>query len=117
METQAIDSALLLENELKRRVKEIVTAQIEEALVKHVGGIIRQEKEALIFEIATGVGKIIRLAEEEGRKPLWQTTPEEFGLTREELNRSHLSRPTQIPNEWLPQELTKEIDDAVRKQT
>jgi hypothetical protein len=117
METQAIDSALLLEGELKRRVKEIVTAQIEEALVKHVGGIIRQEKEALIFEIATGVGKIIRLAEEEGRKPLWQTTPEEFGLTKEELNRSHISRPTQIQNEWLPQELTKEIDDAIRKQT
>ena len=113
MENHQIDSALLLENELKRRVKEIVTAQIEEALVKHVGGIIRQEKESLIFEIATGVGKIIRLAEEEGRKPLWQTTPEEFGMTKEELNRSHMSRSVEIPD----LELKKEIDDAVRKQT
>ena len=108
MENKEIDAALLLENELKRRVKEIVTAQIEEALVKHVGGIIRQEKESLIFEIATGVGKIIRLAEEEGRKPLWQTTPEEFGMTQEDVNRSSIRRLTEIPQEYT---------NAIRKQT
>lgn len=112
MENHEVDSAILLEGEIKRRVKEIVTGQIEEALVRHVGGIIRQEKEALIFEIATAVGKIIRLAEEEGRKPLWQTTPEEFGLTKEELNRSHLSRSVQIPDEWKHQELNKDINNA-----
>jgi hypothetical protein len=108
MENREIDAALLLENELKRRVKEIVNAQIEEALVKHVGGIIRQEKEHLIFEIATGVGKIIRLAEEEGRRPLWQSTPEEFGMTKEQLNKHMLGKDIEI---------NKEIDNAIRKQT
>ena len=108
MENKEIDAALLLEGELKRRVKEIVTAQIEETLVKHVGGIIRQEKESLIMEVAMAVGKIVRLAEEEGRKPLWQSTPEEFGMTQEDVNRSSIRRLTEIPQEYT---------NAIRKQT
>jgi hypothetical protein len=108
MENKEIDAALLLEGELKRRVKEIVTAQIEEVLIRHVGGIIRQEKESLVMEVAMAVGKIVRLAEEEGRKPLWQSTPEEFGMTQEDVNRSSIRRLTEIPQEYT---------NAIRKQT
>ena len=108
MENHEIDSALLLENELKRRVREIVQAEVEKAIVKYVGAVIRQEKEHLIMEVAMGVGKIIRLAEEEGRRPLWQSTPEEFGMTKGELNKHMLGKDIEI---------NKETDNAIRKQT
>lgn len=113
MENVAIDSAILLEGEIKRRVSEIVQGEIQQAMVKYIGEIIRQEKESLIMEVAMGVGKIIRLAEEENRRPLWHSTPEEFGLTQEDLNRSHLSRAVEIPTQELNKDITNARDNSV----
>ena len=86
MTNQEIDTALILENELKRRVHEIV----ERVIVNTVGKIIHQElsqyKAEMLMEVSLSIGKMLRVIEQEGRKPLWEATPEEFGLTKEDLN-------------------------------
>ena len=86
MTNQETDTALILENELKRRVAEVV----EKVVVNMVGKIIHQElnkyKTEMMLEISIAVGKSLQAIEREGRKPLWEATPEEFGLTHEQLN-------------------------------
>ena len=87
MTNQETDTALILEGELKRRVNEVV----ERVVVNIVGKIIHEEfnkyKAEMMMEITLAVGKSLRVIENEGRKPLWEATPEEFvGLTREDLN-------------------------------
>ena len=107
MENHEVDSAILLEGEIKRRVQEIVRGEVERAVVNHIGRVIQEEKERMMMEIAITVGKSIRLANEENRKPLWESTPEEFGLTVEELNRSSIRRLDDLQNE-----INKEIARA-----
>ncbi len=86
MTNQETDTALILENELKRRVAEVV----EKVIVNTVGKIVHQEldkyKTEMMTEIILTVGKTLRVIDNEGRKPLWEATPEEFGLTSEALN-------------------------------
>jgi len=94
MPNDELDTALILEGELKRRVAEVV----EKVVVNMIGSIIHQEmnkyKEEMLMEVCIAVGKTMQVIENEGRKPLWEATPEEFGLTREELNRSHMEKDT-----------------------
>ena len=94
MPNDAIDTALILEGELKRRVSEVV----EKVVVNMVGKIIHQElnkyKAEMLMEVSINVGKMLQMIENEGRKPLWESTPEEFGLTREELNVQHTEKRT-----------------------
>jgi len=89
MTNQETDTALILENELQRRTKEVV----ERVVVNIVGKIIHEElnkyKTEMMMEVALSVGKMFKVMEQEGRKPLWEATPEEFGLTKEDLN-SHM---------------------------
>lgn len=99
MENHEVDSAILLEGEIKRRVQEIVRGEVERAVVNHIGKVIREEKERMMMEISIAIGKSMRLANEENRKPLWESTPEEFGLTSEELNRSSIRRLDDVQNE------------------
>ena len=72
MTNQETDTALILEGELKRRVKEIV----EPLVVDMVRRIIREElskhKAEMMLEVAVSVGKMLRVVEQEGRKPLWE---------------------------------------------
>jgi hypothetical protein len=86
MTNQETDTALILEGELQRRVKEVV----ERVVVNIVGKVIHEElnkyKSEMMLEISISVGKMLKVIENEERKPLWEATPEEFGLTREELN-------------------------------
>jgi hypothetical protein len=86
MENEQIDAALILEGELKRRTMEIV----ERTVVNIVGKVIHEElnkyKAEMMLEISIAIGKSLRMVENEGRKPLWESTPEEFGLTNEDLN-------------------------------
>ena len=86
MINEETDTALILENELKRRVNEIV----ERVVINIVGKVIHEElnkyKSEMLLEISISVGKMLKVIENEERKPLWESTPEEFGLTREELN-------------------------------
>jgi len=74
MTNQETDTALILEGELKRRVKEVV----ERVVVNMVGKIIHEElnkyKSEMMLEVAVSVGKMLRVVEQEGRKPLWENT-------------------------------------------
>lgn len=73
METEAVDSALILENELKKRVHAIV----ERTVINIVGKVIHEElnkyKAKMMLEVAVSVGKMLRSVEADGRKPLWES--------------------------------------------
>lgn len=96
MTNQETDTALILENELKRRVNEVV----ERIVVNIVGKIIHEElnkyKAEMMMEISIAIGKSLKVVENEGRKPLWEATPEEFGLTKEDLNTHNIGKPNAI---------------------
>ena len=72
MTNEETDTALILEGELKRRVKGVV----EPIVVDMVRRIIREElsknKTEMMLEVAVSVGKMLRVVEQEGRKPLWE---------------------------------------------
>jgi len=82
MTNEETDTALILEGELKRRVKEVV----ERVVVNMVGKIIHEEldkyKSEMMLEVAVSVGKMLRGIEEEGRKPLWENA-EISAITKE----------------------------------
>jgi hypothetical protein len=101
MTNQETDTALILENELKRRVKEVVQQVAYEIVRKEMGEAFAKQKETMLMEVSLTVGKHLLLIENEGRKPLWESTPEEFGLTRDELYTQH----------------TQKVDHALREQT
>ena len=65
-----------------------------------------EQKQAMMMEISVALGKVMRLAEDENRQPLWKATPEEFGLTKEMLNTHNMGNMT-----------PEEIDHAIREQT
>ena len=117
MTNQETDTALILENELKRRVNDVVERVVERVVVNIVGKIIHQElnkyKAEMIMEVSLSVGKMLHVIEKEGRKPLWEATPEEFGLTHEELNRSSIRRLDDVQN--LNNAIDKDINHAIRE--
>lgn len=85
MTNQETDTALILENELKRRVREVTRAEL--ALTVH--GIVKKEldkyKTEMMTEIILAVGKSLRVVDNEGRKPLWDTVPEDLGMSRQQF--------------------------------
>ena len=111
-----LDTALILEGELKRRVAEIVDRTVEKKVINMVGKIIQAElikyKAETLMEVSINVGKMLQMVENEKRKPLWEATPEEFGLTKDELN-SHAITP--MKNAY--NNLDKELPNAIREQT
>lgn len=108
MPNDEIDTALILEGELKRRVREVAHAVVGEEVKRQMGVIFAEQKAKMMMEISINIGKMLNLIEKEDRKPLWESTPEEFGLTHEDLNRSSIRRLDDIQ---------QEINDALRKQT
>jgi hypothetical protein len=102
MENEALDAALILEDELKRRVHAIV----ERVVINIVGKVIHEElnkyKAEMMLEVSIAVGKMLQVVENEGRKPLWEATPEEFGLTHEELNSHNIEKVTHAIREQTP---------------
>ena len=102
MTNEETDAALILEGELKRRVQEIV----EKTVINIVGKVIHDElnkyKAEMLMEICVSVGKTMRVAENEGRKPLWESTPEEFGLTHEQLNTHNIGNPNALREQTTP---------------
>ena len=100
MTNQETDTALILENELQRRVEAVVRKSVGPIIIEEVRKIFITQKDSMLMEVSIAVGKTLQVIENEGRKPLWEATPEEFGLTREDLN-THM--------------LKKEIDDALRE--
>jgi len=87
MTNQETDTALILENELRRRVKEVALDLVQVEIRKEVKQIFTDQKDSLMFEISVKIGQMLKLIQEEDRKPLWETKPEDFGLTKEDLNR------------------------------
>jgi predicted transcriptional regulator len=83
MTNQETDTALILENELKRRVREVVAQVAQEIVRKEMREMFIQQKDSMLMEVSITVGKHLRLIENEGRKPLWEFTPEEIGMTKE----------------------------------
>lgn len=76
MTNEETDTALILENELKRRVKEvlgtIVSLEVDHAISRRMG----TEKEKMMMEISIKIGQMLQTIEKEGRQPLWVTGPE-----------------------------------------
>lgn len=87
---EALDSALILENKLKERVERIVHVVVVNMIGKEIHAALEREKQAMMMEIAITVGKIMKNTAEEHRRPLWESTPEEFGLDNEALNTHNL---------------------------
>ena len=102
MTNQETDTALILENELKRRVEEVVRGIAYDIVRREMREEFTKQKEAMLMEVSITVGKHLRLIENEGRKPLWEATPEEFGLTREDLNSHMIGRPDNALREQTP---------------
>jgi sorbitol-specific phosphotransferase system component IIBC len=92
MTNQETDTALILENELKRRVTEVLSNVVHHVVQEQIEKRFAQQKENMLMEVSIAVGKMLRVVEEEGRNPLWEATPEEFGLTKEDLNKHHLEK-------------------------
>jgi hypothetical protein len=108
---EAIDAAIILENKVNERVEKevekVLASRLRRAVVAEVVKAISEEKQNMMMEISITVGKALRSSELEGRKPLWESTPEEFGLTHEDLNKSSMRRLDDI----------QENLNAIRKQT
>ena len=98
---ESVDAAIILENKIKERVQEIVTYEINKTVVNIIGKVFKQQQEAMMMEIAIKLGQIMRTTDKEHRKPLWDSKPEDFGLSEQELN-THMMG-------------TKENDHAIHK--
>lgn len=70
------DTALILENELKRRVKEVVSGIVDMEVDAAVQRRFVAEKEKMLMEISIKIGQMLQTIEKEGRQPLWVTGPE-----------------------------------------
>lgn len=102
MTNQETDTALILENELKRRVREVVGQVAQEIVRKEMREAFANQKETMLMEVSLTVGKHLLLIENEGRKPLWEATPEEFGLAREDLETHNIQKVTDAIREQTP---------------
>lgn len=74
-EQQAADMAIILEGKIKERLQEIVPPMLQEMAVPLVAELIRRQKESMMLEIATHLGKILQSTQKENRKPLWELDP------------------------------------------
>jgi hypothetical protein len=90
MNNEQTDTALILENELKRRVSEVVHEVVRRQVKDVVEREFAQAKSNMMMEMSVTIGKMLQLIEKEDRKPLWESTPAEFGLTEMQLNTHNL---------------------------
>ena len=76
MTNQETDTALILENELKRRVHAVVHEVVHREVKARMDELFVQQKADMLLEISLAVGKMLRMIEKEGRTPLWETNME-----------------------------------------
>ena len=119
---EAIDAALILEEKLKDRVKNIVEQVVINIVGKEIHAAIDREKAAMMTDMTLAIGKSLQFIEKEGRKPLWESTPEEFGFELGDLNTNHLSeRRLRMSNSPVKSEGLSdhnlELPDAIQKQS
>jgi len=72
MTNQETDTALILEGELKRRVKEILEPLVADMARRIIREELNKYKSEMMLEVAISVGRMLRLVDQEGRKPLWE---------------------------------------------
>ena len=106
LDNQALDAALILEEKLKERVKVIVQSVVVNVIGKEIHAAIEREKETMMMEIAVTLGKTLLCSETQGRKPLWDSSPEEFGLDNTSLNTHNLGESPPL-----------ELDNAIQEQS
>lgn len=92
MTNQETDTALILEGELRRRVKEIMGDEVRKQVAAAIQELFDKQKAQMMLEISINVGKIMQVAERENRKPLWETDPAELNLPIEMLNTHMIGR-------------------------
>ena len=107
MPNDEVDTALILEGELTRRVREIAVAVVREEVKVQMAKLFADKKADMLMEVCIAVGKTLRVIENEGRAPLWEATPEEFGLTPKDL--SGVASTTNRRN------IDKELPHAIRE--
>jgi len=119
-EQQATLAYIKLQDDVKETIIDVVTKEItgkdsrlngfikgfvERTVVNVIGRTVHEEldkyKQQMIMEICLAVGKTMQVADKQGRTPLWETDPAEFGLGEADLN-SHMIEGSQ---------------NAIRKQT
>ena len=76
MTNEETDTALILENELKRRVREVASGMVAEQVDAAIHRRFAAEKEKMLMEISIKIGQMLQTIEKEGRQPLWVTGPE-----------------------------------------
>lgn len=85
MTNQETDTALILEAELKRRVTEVLSGVVHKVVREQIEKTFAEHKSHMLMEISIAVGKMLRVIEEEGRNPLWEASPSDFGFGKKEL--------------------------------
>jgi hypothetical protein len=88
MTNQETDTALILENELKRRVREVASGIIRQEVADAIAKEMSRHKDHMLMEVSIKVGQMLKVVEEEGRQPLWVSGPEtmkQFGLSTDSL--------------------------------
>lgn len=76
MTNQETDTALILENELKRRVREVATTIIHQEVAVAIEREMSRRKDQMLMEVSIKVGQMLKGIEEEGRQPLWVSGPQ-----------------------------------------
>lgn len=76
MTNEETDTALILENALQRRVREVASGMIAEQVDAAIHRRFAAEKEKMLLEISIKIGHMLQIIEKEGRQPLWVTGPE-----------------------------------------
>ena len=106
LDNQALDAALILEDRLKERVSRIVEKVVINIVGREIHAAIEREKETMMLEIAITLGKTLLCSETQGRKPLWDSKPEDFGLDNMSLNTHNLGESPPL-----------ELDNAIQEQS
>ena len=75
----------MLENELKRRVREVAKAEMAITVHEVIAEKFNAYKNEMMTEIMLSIGKALQQIEKEERKPLWESKPEDFNLTAKDM--------------------------------
>lgn len=105
MENVEVDTAIILEGQIRERVQLIVAEEVRRAVVNHIGKVINDEKNRMMMEVAIKIGQMLKGYEIEGRKPLWESSPEEFGMAADDMKQRFGSKE-------FPNKIAKETNDA-----
>lgn len=77
-EQQSADMAIILEGKIKERLLDIVPHMLSRQVKPLLVELINEQKNQMMFEIATQLGRILQSTQEENRKPLWEVDPLEI---------------------------------------